>query len=228
MKKEELEKLYFIEKKTTKEIAKIYKMTDRGITYWTRKFGIKIIGITHIRNLEGQKFGKLTAQKYIWGKRGKTFWECKCECGNIVNVHRTYLTKGKKTHCGCLGKYKRGLGKKCPSWKGVGDISGTFLNRYKNHSKRRKIEYRLDPNYLIKLLKKQNYTCALTGDKLEFDGVKTNASIDRINSDKGYEEGNVQWVTKEANFAKQRLTNKDFIKLCQKVVNYQGKKEYSW
>lgn len=45
-------------------------------------------------------------------------------------------------------------------------------------------------------------------------------SIDRINSDIGYEEGNIQWVDKRINMMKGSLSNKEFIELCTKVAKY--------
>lgn len=47
-----------------------------------------------------------------------------------------------------------------------------------------------------------------------------NMSIDRINSDIGYEEGNIQWVDKRINMMKGSLSNEEFIELCTKVANY--------
>lgn len=46
------------------------------------------------------------------------------------------------------------------------------------------------------------------------------ASLDRIDSSKGYIKGNVQWTTIDANIAKQDMKESDFIELCQKVVNH--------
>lgn len=63
------------------------------------------------------------------------------------------------------------------------------------------------------LLINQNYKCALTGDTI----TELTASIDRIDSNHGYTEGNVQLVTVEANFAKQKLSIDNFFNLCKKV-----------
>ncbi len=49
-----------------------------------------------IKGLENKKFGKLTVIK----KNGKT-WECKCDCGKIVNVKTANLRGGHVTSCGC-------------------------------------------------------------------------------------------------------------------------------
>ncbi|RLD70194.1 MAG: hypothetical protein DRI98_08575 [Bacteroidetes bacterium] len=56
------------------------------------------------------------------------------------------------------------------------------------------------------------------------------ASIDRIDSNKGYVSDNVQWTCWAVNRAKGDLTNDDFIKLCRAVVercNDYPEREYS-
>lgn len=45
-------------------------------------------------------------------------------------------------------------------------------------------------------------------------------SKDRIDSNKGYVEGNVQWVCKEINFMKHALSESRFIELCKLVYLY--------
>ena len=57
------------------------------------------------KELAGQKFGKLTVTKDS-GKRapnGGILWECQCDCGNIVNVIGSNLTRKKHPtqSCGC-------------------------------------------------------------------------------------------------------------------------------
>lgn len=51
-------------------------------------------------DLTGQRFGRLTVIKYI----GKSKWQCKCDCGNIVNVCRGNLRSHGTQSCGCLQK----------------------------------------------------------------------------------------------------------------------------
>ena len=52
-------------------------------------------------DLTGQRFGKLTAENY-YIKNGKTYWECKCDCGNHTTVARSNLTNGHTQSCGCI------------------------------------------------------------------------------------------------------------------------------
>jgi hypothetical protein len=91
----------------------------------------------------------------------------------------------------------------------------------------KQFKFNLTPAYLYTLFEKQNGLCALTGRCLTFhksNGKGTmdrdSASIDRIDSGKGYIQGNVQWVCSFANIMKQRFTNQEFIKLCKDVVRY--------
>lgn len=41
--------------------------------------------------------------------------------------------------------------------------------------------------------------------------------LDRIDSSKGYIEGNVQWVHKDVNMMKQNYSQKYFIEMCKKI-----------
>jgi len=71
---------------------------------------------------------------------------------------------------------------------------------------------------------KQNNKCALTGISLHFTKLTTNywrytnASIDRIDSDKQYSLDNIQWVEKRVNMMKQKYTQQEFIELCKLVA----------
>lgn len=59
-----------------------------------------------IKDLSGQKFGRLTVIKrvvYPEGiRQGKTHWLCKCDCGKTTVVAAKSLKKGTTKSCGCL------------------------------------------------------------------------------------------------------------------------------
>lgn len=53
-------------------------------------------------DLTGKQFGRLTVIKRVPPENGRTCWECRCECGNTVNVRSDCLTSGATQSCGCL------------------------------------------------------------------------------------------------------------------------------
>lgn len=77
-------------------------------------------------------------------------------------------------------------------------------------------------DFLLYLWEKQKGKCALTGIDMTYkfyEGrVNTNLSVDRINSAKGYSRDNVQLVCMAVNQMKNDLPQKDFIDMCEKVL----------
>lgn len=121
---------------------------------------------------------------------------------------------------------------------GTGNFTKTQLYRIKASCNTRGIEW--DNNYmntdnLWNLMIQQNHQCALSGlpitlSKGENTPMTTNnhnldycgwtASLDRIDSKKGYIEGNVQWVHKNINIMKNSYSESYFKELCKLVVKH--------
>lgn len=55
-------------------------------------------------DMSGQQFGRLTAVEYSHYKRPKTYWRCRCECGNEAIVSQGALKSGNTRSCGCLAR----------------------------------------------------------------------------------------------------------------------------
>jgi len=164
----------------------------------------------------GKKFNKLT----VLSLKGKAkdyhlIYKCKCDCGNFHTVSGSLLRRGESKECSlCAIK----IGKNNPCWRGHEEISKSFYNSYYDNAKRRNIKFSLKIKDLWDLFLKQERRCALTGIELNFrsriDTYDGTASLDRIDSSKGYILSNVQWVHKDVNYMKQDLSQKDFIRLC--------------
>lgn len=60
-------------------------------------------------DLTGQRFGRLTVVERAPSRRQRTFWLCRCDCGNRHEVERSALTRVKKPvkSCGCLYDERR-------------------------------------------------------------------------------------------------------------------------
>lgn len=54
-----------------------------------------------ILDLTGQRFGKLVVIKRVQNHGSKTYWLCKCDCGNEKEIQTSNLTLGRTTSCGC-------------------------------------------------------------------------------------------------------------------------------
>ena len=81
----------------------------------------------------------------------------------------------------------------------------------------RNIPFEVTIPYLWDLFLEQNKKCAITGDNLD---TINNASLDRIDSNKGYVIGNVQWVTKQANLSKHVMSMNQLYDFCKKVLQH--------
>jgi hypothetical protein len=130
----------------------------------------------------------------------------------------------KKWNIDMIGLKNKHIKSKSINWSGYKDITGTYWGSVKKSAKERNLEFNISIYYIWNLFLSQNEKCSLSGIPIYFNQnsqeFKTSqtASLDRIDSSKGYIEGNVQWVHKEINFMKRNLHDNEFIELCRKVV----------
>lgn len=155
-------------------------------------------------------------------KFGRTYVEVRCTCGsNFISELPIHHVISKK-HKGC---------EKCSRFhtsKGFGLLSGEYWSLIINGAKSRNYEFNISIEYAWNLYLLQNKKCALTGLDLVFEPncvhnknvnfrKKRTASLDRIDSSKGYIEGNVQWVHKDVNLMKNYFNQDYFIKICKLI-----------
>jgi hypothetical protein len=85
-------------------------------------------------------------------------------------------------------------------------------------ARQRNKEVKITLDYLEALWIEQNGKCALSGRQMSYKiGNRDVASIDRIDSSKGYIDGNVQLVGKYVNIAKSDMSMEDFYNMCKEV-----------
>jgi len=80
------------------------------------------------------------------------------------------------------------------------------------------------------LYTQQSNKCALSGLPISISNTvkgdmnrgETTASLDRINSTKGYSRDNVQWVHKTVNKMKMDLDESEFIGMCKAIASHNG------
>lgn len=100
----------------------------------------------------------------------------------------------------------------------------TFLFNAKKNSRTKKLQFNLDLIYLKSLWEKQNGVCKFSNvSMILFPTTNTKkyvpdaASLDRIDSNKGYIKGNVQYVCLAINYAKNTFDTEEFVLFLQKM-----------
>lgn len=147
-------------------------------------------------------------------KTGRSRWLCRCDCGTTKLVQSSHLRRGLSTQC-----------RACAKFQGYKQISLSYWNHLINGAKKRDYEFNITIEEAWEQFLKQKSKCVLTGQNLVFarnygTDLQT-ASFDRIDSSKGYVADNIQWVHKDINMLKGKLSQKEFIWLCQLVTDYQ-------
>lgn len=103
-------------------------------------------------------------------------------------------------------------------------INKTYWNSQIKSALKRNLEFSITMKDIWNLYLKQNKKCSLTGSNIYFtkNGRNQTASIDRIDSSKGYTIDNIQLLLKEINWLKLNLKQDYFIYLCKTVTEHQN------
>jgi hypothetical protein len=174
------------------------------------------------------KFNFLTPIKKVEynSKRRGWKWLFKCDCGVEKVIDYSLVKCGRTKSCGCFKakNLKHGSGPLHNNWKSKTEISSTYFRSIIQRAKLRKIDFKITEEYAFEIFKNQNGSCALSGLKLSLNTKEFTASIDRIESNIGYIEGNIQWLHKDVNYMKYNLDQHEFINLCNKIKEKHEKK----
>jgi hypothetical protein len=146
-------------------------------------------------------------------KNSEWYVQMQCECGKEEWVRINAIRQRKADLCvNC-----RSLRDRSPTFIGYKDMPGGIMSRIKNSSNARKHTkntINFDAQYIYELFHSQNCKCKFTNMPLDW----STASLDRIDSTRGYEMGNVQWVHKKVNLMKLDMTDTEFVNWCKLIV----------
>lgn len=200
--------------KTAQQISKEIARSTTFVFNQLKKYDIpKRIYQRAVKDLTNQVFGKLTVIRQDFTKpfndRGAT-WVCKCDCGTVKVMRSKGLLSGDMQSCGCRTSFK--------------EISGSYLYSIKSNAAKRGLVFNCSNEELWSIYLKQNKKCALSGVEIKFapalkKGQQT-ASLDRIDSSKGYTFDNVQWVHKEINKMKSNLPEGEFLQIVKRIYEH--------
>ena len=150
-------------------------------------------------------------------KNNTAYYKVKCDCGKEqLKLPIDLLAKSRDFQCESCSqkenkeKFMKENGK-------IGDLNLTRHTALRRSAEKRNIEFSVSIEYLWNLFQNQQQICAITGDYIS---CINDASLDRIDSSKGYIKGNVQWVTKQANVSKHIMSMEELYKFCKKVLKH--------
>lgn len=103
----------------------------------------------------------------------------------------------------------------------IGPMPVTWLEIKRRGGVSRGYDWDLTPEFLLELYLQQGGLCALTGWDIGWaeKGLTATVSIDRIDSEEGYLQGNVQLLHKDVNMAKQKYSQEYFVEMCKAVAD---------
>jgi hypothetical protein len=162
----------------------------------------ELLSQARLKDITGQRFGKLVVIERAKNRGKETFWKCKCDCGNIKDINASKLKNGTTKSCGCLVKYSP-------------NKHYTRKNPHKTHGKTNTRIYRIyrkmirrccnpnEPSYKdyggrgIAICKDWLDDFMNFYDWAVVNDYKDDLSIDRINNNGNYEPSNCRWATKK-------------------------------
>ena len=91
----------------------------------------------------------------------------------------------------------------------------------RKRARQKQIEWNIELPFLLRLWEKQQAKCAYSVVPFTYeDNHPHTVSLDRIDSQKGYTEDNVQFVCTIVNYIKQRYPEKQFFDFCSLITQH--------
>lgn len=178
------------------------------------------------RNLIGKRFGKLLVLKselrLETGNRNRTFYYCRCNCGNERWYRNSSISSGTKS-CGCLNRELLSNANKLKVLPNFRAIKTNLYLQYKRKGRRaRELEFNLTREEFEELIEDNCYYCGIKPNTKAEKNKQTFFwnGIDRLDSSKGYTKNNCVTCCKDCNKAKCEMSEEDFKMFIKRVYEH--------
>lgn len=104
---------------------------------------------------------------------------------------------------------------------GYKEVTGSYLANARNGAKRRGLVFTLTPRQVYDKLESQGFRCVYSGRVISFKDKS--ASMDRIDSSRGYIIDNIQIVHVRVNMMKMGRSHENFIALIHTINTWRSK-----
>jgi hypothetical protein len=195
------------------------------------------------KDLIGMKFNMLKVLdyeksdlKHPGSKETSRYWKVQCDCGNLISLKTDEIlgTKGRilqngdrplRYSCGCVPHPNLPHGKvgelNC-NYTGYKEVTGTYVKQMEKSARYRSkngryIEFNITAKDVWDQFEKQDFKCYYSGVPISFE--YNTASVDRVNSDKGYTVDNIVLCHKHVNLMKQTTSIDGFKIWANRIAN---------
>lgn len=143
-------------------------------------------------DIVGNRYGRLIVKNYVQqNKHGKSVWECQCDCGEILAILGSCLTRGTTTSCGCVKS------ERLVEYNTTHGMKGTrTYNCWSNMKSRCNYPERWDAEYYnLKGISYDERWESFENFYSDMGEVPDGMSLDRIDPNLDYYKDNCRWTT---------------------------------